>query len=65
MLEKFKQVLGLVDGRKAKLPTRMQINKLTTEDEEEAGDNTQIEHAMAAAVFEIEAIDPLSLEEAR
>ena len=57
--------IGTVDGRKAKLPTRMQINKLTTEDEEEAGDNTQIEHAMAAAVFEIEAIDPLSLEEAR
>ena len=38
---------------------------MTTEDEEEAGDNTQIEHAMAAAVSEIEAIDPLSLEEAR
>ena len=42
--------IGTVDGRKTKLPTGMWIDKLTTEDEEEAGDNTQIEHAMAAVL---------------
>lgn len=33
--------------------------------ESSTGDSGQIEHAMAAAISELEAVDPLSLEEAR
>ena len=43
----------------------MQIPEPIPQIEGETEDNGQMEHAMAAAVSEIEAIDPQSLEEAR
>ena len=42
----------------------MQTYKPTLEIEGETEDNSQLEHAMAAAISEIEAINPQSLEEA-
>ena len=54
------------DGRSGRtnLPTGMQMPRPTTQVEGETEDTGQIKHAMVAATSEIEAIDPLSLEEA-
>ena len=57
--------IGTADGRpgKSNLPPRMQTFKLTLEIEGETEDNSQLEHAIATAISEIEVIDPQSLEE--
>jgi Reverse transcriptase (RNA-dependent DNA polymerase) len=59
--------VGTADGRPGKLnlPPGIQIPNPTTQVEEETEDAGQIKHAMAAAISEIEAFDPQSLEEAR
>ena len=70
--------IGTADGRpgKTNLPVGMQtvepidkstasINESNTPIEATSEPEPQIEHAMAAAVSEIEAIDPLSLDEAK
>ena len=60
--------VGTADNRPSRpnLPTGIQISEPTTQPEIEGETNHlgQIEHAMASAVSEIEAIDPQSLEEA-
>jgi hypothetical protein len=58
--------IRLTDSRpgKTNLPAGMQIHKTIPQVEGETEDSSQIEHAMAAAVFKIKAINPLSLKEA-
>jgi hypothetical protein len=58
--------IGTTDGRpgKTNLPAGMQIPEMIPQVEGETEDTGQIEHAMAAAVSKIVAIDPLSLEKA-
>ena len=58
--------IGTADGRpgKSNLPQGIQIPESRMQIEGEQENTRQIEHAMAAAVSEIEAIDPQSLEEA-
>ena len=58
--------IGTIDGsEKSNLPKGMQISEPIAQIEKEVEDENQIEHAMATVVSEMEAIDPLSLEEAR
>ena len=59
--------IGTAEGRPGKtdLPTGIQIADPMAQIEGETKPEHQIEHAMAAAISEIEAIDPLSLEEAK
>jgi hypothetical protein len=58
--------IGTTDGKlkKTNLPAGIQIPKMIPQVEGETEDTSQIEHAMAAAVSKIEAINPPSLEEA-
>ena len=58
--------IGTIDGRpvKSSLPSGIRISELISEIEGETEDDCHFEHAMAAAISEIEAIDPQSLEEA-
>ena len=58
--------VGMINDRSGKLnlPVGIQIPKPITQIQRETADTSQIEHAMTIAVSEIEAIDPLSLEEA-
>ena len=52
--------IGTTDGRpgKSNLPPGIQISEPISEIEGETEDNGQMEHAMAAAISEIEAMDP-------
>ena len=58
--------MGTTDGKigKTNLPTGIQLPNYTPKIEGENEDKSQIEHAMATAISEIKAIDPLSLKEA-
>ena len=58
--------IGTADNRpgRSNLPAGIQISEQITHIEGETEDTDQTELAMAAAISEIEAIDPLSLEEA-
>ena len=56
----------MADDRPGKpnLPAGIQISELILEIEGEKEDDGQLEHTMVAAISEIEAINPQSLEEA-
>ena len=58
--------VGMINGRsgKSNLPPGILIPKPITQIQGDTADTSQIEHAMAITVSKIEAIDPLSLEEA-
>ena len=64
-MKEIQSGVGTADGRpgKTNLPHGMRISEPISEIEGETRDDGQIEHAMAAAISEVEAIDPQSLEE--
>jgi transposase InsO family protein len=66
-VQRLQEGEGSADGRpnRPRIPTGVQIEEIHPEDEEDAADRGGVEHAMAAAIADAEALDPLSLEEAR